>query len=158
ERGGARRAGRAGRGESRFGARSGSQGRAGRSRERRSVGVTRQLTLRVEVRLRRAGLRVRHPDRVLDVREGPVEDPVVAGEGRRVENLYHELVIRLLKEPEGPRVRGQLDGGSAAVGALIHGTPVDFHPKSAAVQAESPGPRNTGTRSERISHEPSSGN
>src|SRR6202035_182960 len=85
-----------------------------------------------------AGRQVLDVDRVLDVREGAVEDPELAVERPAVQELDHQLDVGGIEEPEGAGLVGAGDGGPLAVPRVVLIVPVDAHLEAPAQEAERP--------------------
>src|SRR5687767_2186316 len=102
-----------------------STGRGVRLSERRSVGDARHRSGRVEVDLLCSVGLIGDRDRVLDVREGAVEDPPVPVERAAVHDLDDHLDVARREEPEVHRVRRQDDALRPPRCPLRRDPPVD---------------------------------
>ena len=74
----------------------------------------REACRRIEVALRRAGLGVGDRERVLDVRECAVVDPMVPVVAAAVDQLEDQLDVGVVEEPEVAGVAGDRDGRCVA--------------------------------------------
>src|SRR6266540_2179586 len=109
--------------------------------ERSRVGDTGQLSRRVEVGSLCTRFGVGHGDRVLDVRESPVEDPEVTVECPTVDDLDHELDVVVAEKPKVSGIRRGRDGLAAAGGSETRSAPGDSYEETACIETEARGIR-----------------
>src|SRR6202035_5612131 len=86
--------------------------------EAAGVGAPRQHPRGVEIAAASTRLRVAHCQRVLDVRERPVEDPERLVQAAAVDRLDDQFDVGRLEEPESAGVGGERD---RLAGALVAG-------------------------------------
>src|SRR5882724_6934122 len=112
--------------------------------ERPGVRQAAEVALAVVVALAGAGREVLDGHPVLDVRQGAVEDPVLAVQSPAVEGLDHQLGVGGAEEPEGP---GGVAAGDRLAGAgrpVVRVAELDAHLELPGEQAEALGVRHAG--------------